>query len=136
MVTLYAIRRPSGDSSTLPTERSRDKSALARPWPTTEAADIIRATVQQRYCPARSKTDCKHGRMGLSLHYSRRKICPAILGCGPFRGQLVLLGKQMSSAGREPRNASPQATFAGLVRYKISFLLTFDRKERIFLLFI
>src|SRR6266853_6596060 len=31
MVTVYAIRRPSGDSSTLPTERKRESSLLLSP---------------------------------------------------------------------------------------------------------
>src|SRR2546421_10885482 len=60
------MRRPSGDSSTLPTERKRERSLLEKPCAAPEGANIARANAQQRQKLARSRTDCKCRRMKFS----------------------------------------------------------------------
>src|ERR1700719_1832844 len=94
------MRRLSGDSSTLPTERKRERSPLARPCVEPDGAKTNKAAVQQRQKPARSKTDGKNRRMALSLVFGRCTICPAILG--PVR-LAVNLSSEEDGVQREER---------------------------------
>src|SRR5437588_3670806 len=84
------MRRPSGDSSTLPTARKRERSLLAKPCAAPELANINSAA-QQRLKPARGNADCKYRRMGLSLNSGvGTGITAAILGRATLHGQLHL----------------------------------------------
>src|SRR6266853_6416126 len=52
------MRRPSGDNSTLPTERSLERSLLSNPWAPLDGVSTPRPTVQSRNKPPRTKIDC------------------------------------------------------------------------------
>src|SRR6266850_1253596 len=58
---VYAMRRPSGESSTLPTERKREISLLARPWAPPQGAIASRTTAERKPETERRKTkrDCE-----------------------------------------------------------------------------
>src|SRR6266478_9350026 len=75
------MRRPSGESSALPTERKRERSPLARPCVEPDGAKTNKAAVQQRQKPKQNRLQVStHG--ALPCLCSRCTICPAILGPG------------------------------------------------------
>src|SRR6266550_9453343 len=94
MVTVYAMRRPSGDSSTLPTARKRERSLLAKPCAAPELANINSATAQQRLKPARCNTDCQYRRIGLSLNSQWAQEFRGHPRPRYVHGQLLFLGGQ------------------------------------------
>src|SRR5713101_9756316 len=65
------MRRPSGDSSTLPTERKRERSPLLKPWAPPNGAKASRPDEDKKKRPARSKVECNCRRIEFSPLNSR-----------------------------------------------------------------
>src|SRR6266404_7924044 len=53
---VYAIRRPSGESSTLPTDRKREMSLLARPWAALQGVEARSVTAKRNPETTRRRT--------------------------------------------------------------------------------
>src|SRR5882672_5277186 len=82
---VYAMRRPSGESSALPTDRKREMSLLAKPCAAPQGAEARSATVERnpettrrktkRNCACMKSTPPNFGKMWFLLRSERTRNC-------------------------------------------------------------